>query len=320
MAPLTINTNTGEWSLADQEVFPISGAGTSSHFCYGPFGVRSNPSEGNLSELPGCQILVSQDSEPSEYMRDTGHSPPENISGDFWTALGRYIRAIRHASVDDPFGPTMNYQILGVQEIKPDAGKYLQGTGPVPLGSSFNWGVPAQHIEKWHHLYEQSINLDRTVLRQLMVGPKVPGVIATFRNSSDWDILLPGLSEELKPALDAELHEALEDLANTISEAEREGYPKPSEAARANAERFLKKMYKILPRRFEVYPTPDAEIAIDAPNGYDSSVLLLCDTEGHALCLVNMGGEQRSKDYATSDSLPDEFLREALGALAHANQ
>ena len=32
-------------------------------------------------------------------------------------------------------------------------------------------------------------------------------------------------------------------------------------------ERLLKAMYEITPRRFEVYPTPDCEIATDAPDG-----------------------------------------------------
>lgn len=71
-------------------------------------------------------------------------------------------------------------------------------------------------------------------------------------------------------------------------------------------------MYEISPWRFEVYPTPDGEIAIDAPNGQGSSVILLCDSDGGALCMAHLNGNHRSQRYSTADALPDDFLREAL--------
>ena len=82
-----------------------------------------------------------------------------------------------------------------------------------------------------------------------------------------------------------------------------------------NAERLLKELYNISPRYFEVYPTPDGEIAIDAPGGYNRSVLLLCDSQGGALCLVNIDGNHRRARYSSSESLPDSFVREALADL-----
>ena len=74
-----------------------------------------------------------------------------------------------------------------------------------------------------------------------------------------------------------ELVNALDDLQNTSGEAIEEGFPVPSGIALENADRLLREMYRILPRRFEVYPTPDGEIAIDAPGGHGRSVLLLSD-------------------------------------------
>ena len=70
-------------------------------------------------------------------------------------------------------------------------------------------------------------------------------------------------------------------------------------------------------RRFEVYPTPDAEVAIDAPGCHGRSVLMSCDSEGGALCLVNMNGERRRARYSTAEALPDGFLREALADLEY---
>lgn len=65
-------------------------------------------------------------------------------------------------------------------------------------------------------------------------------------------------------------------------------------------------------RRIEVYPTPDAEIAINAPGRHGRSVLILWDSEGGTLYLVNMNGERRLARYSTAEALPDGFLREAL--------
>lgn len=108
-----------------------------------------------------------------------------------------------------------------------------------------------------------------------------------------------------------DLSDAFVELSQAVVEAEEEGFTTPSDLALANAERLLRKMYEISPQRFEVYPTPDAEIAIRAlaPR---RSVLLLCKPEGGALCLVNLKSGRRRKSYAPMDILPDSFLEKAL--------
>ncbi len=111
------------------------------------------------------------------------------------------------------------------------------------------------------------------------------------------------------------LKDALNDLGKARNEAREEGFPRPSDMAMKNADWLLREMYRISPRRFEVYPTPDGEIAIDAPDGQGRSVILLCNAEGGALCLVNMSGKHRCARYDTTETLPDGFVREALAEL-----
>ena len=113
----------------------------------------------------------------------------------------------------------------------------------------------------------------------------------------------------------SELNDALRDLRETGDEARDEGFPQPSDTALENAERLLREMYGISSRRFEVYPTPDGEIAIDAPDGQGRSVILLCDSEGGALCLVNLNGHHRRARHSTTETLPDGFVHEALAEL-----
>lgn len=108
-----------------------------------------------------------------------------------------------------------------------------------------------------------------------------------------------------------DLSDAFVELSQAVVEAEEEGFALPSDLALANAERLLRKMYEIAPQRFEVYPTPDAEIAIRA-QAPERSVLLLCKPEGGALCLVNVKSGRRRKSYAPMDTLPDSFLEKAL--------
>ena len=108
------------------------------------------------------------------------------------------------------------------------------------------------------------------------------------------------------------LADALRDLGEVRDEARAEGFPTPTDVACKNASRLLKEIYRLSQRRFEVYPMPDGEIAIDACDGRGSSVLLLCDSDGGALCLVNMEGKHRRARYSSTEDLPDGFVREAL--------
>lgn len=113
-------------------------------------------------------------------------------------------------------------------------------------------------------------------------------------------------------AIRSDLSDALAELQQATKDAQEEGFDLlPSDLALSNAGRVLIEMYRISPQRFEVYPTPDAEIAIRAlaPR---RSVILLCESLGGALCLVNVNSGRRRKRYGSADALPDSFLREAL--------
>lgn len=111
-----------------------------------------------------------------------------------------------------------------------------------------------------------------------------------------------------------DLAAALADLDGAIDEASEEEFRLPSRSTVAEARRILRQLYGLSPRRFEVYPTQDGEIALDA-HGDRSSVILLLDPGGAALCLVNIGGDHRRARYSSLKNLPDGFIREALADL-----
>lgn len=113
----------------------------------------------------------------------------------------------------------------------------------------------------------------------------------------------------------AELAGILGDLREVAGEAREEGFPIPSETAMTSSERLIREIYGISPGSYGVYPTPDGEVAIDIFNGKGSSVILLCDSEGGVLCMVNIEGNRRRAHYSQRDTLPDGFIREALTEL-----
>ena len=123
---------------------------------------------------------------------------------------------------------------------------------------------------------------------------------------------LPGFLRN--KVLPKDLQETLIELQRATIEAEKEGFKTPSDLALSNAKRLLRGMYEIAPQRFEVYPTPDAEIAIRAlaPR---RSVLVLCEPDGGVLCFANLSSGRRRKRYTTTDVLPDSFLRQSLSDL-----
>ena len=125
--------------------------------------------------------------------------------------------------------------------------------------------------------------------------------------------LATGNAEAVAPVgEDTELADALADLRASPNEAKEEGLPIPSHKALQNGEHILREMHRIWPRRFEVYPMPKGEIAIDAPSGTGRSVIVLCDSQGGALCSVNLNGGHRRAHYSDARVLPDGFLRDAI--------
>ena len=113
----------------------------------------------------------------------------------------------------------------------------------------------------------------------------------------------------------ADLVEALQELAEVRDYAAEDGLDIPSEIASANAERLLKAMYAISPRRYGVYPAPDGYVAIDARGINDRIAVVLCGSAGEASCFVTIDGESRRARYSTARELPDGFICEALAGL-----
>lgn len=131
----------------------------------------------------------------------------------------------------------------------------------------------------------------------------------------DLAVALSDLEEVVDEEQDADLTAALSELERVVDEAREDGLEPPSREALQNADRLVRSIFALHPCRFEVYPTEDAEVALSVPGGHRRSVLLLCDSNGGALCSVNLNGQHRRAVYDSAEILPDGFVREALAEL-----
>ena len=133
-----------------------------------------------------------------------------------------------------------------------------------------------------------------------------------------WHEDLRSLVTSITSLSTADLRASLSDLDGAAEEAAEQGFPQPSDLALTNARRLLQDLYRLCPRRLEVYPTPDSEIALVVPGGHGRSVLILCKSQGGVLCSVNLNGRHRRAAYDTATTLPDGFVREAISELDEA--
>ena len=93
----------------------------------------------------------------------------------------------------------------------------------------------------------------------------------------------------------------LRELYGVRTEAEEEGYPIPADVVVESAEHVLIELLPFCIQPFEVYPTPDGEVALDNSSA-QGSVILLCEPAGTVLCLVNIGGEKEWKRFGSADN------------------
>ena len=156
-------------------------------------------------------------------------------------------------------------------------------------------------------------DLDR--LRSIDRGSSTTRALADF----GWSNVLPklGVAEHVSDAatdVPAEFADALADLTEIVEESEEKGFIVPTESAYQLAEQLLYSMYAISPRRFEVYPMPKGEIAIDSNDGHGRRIVVFCEPLGSLKCLTNDNGKRDSYSDSNPLGTAGPFIREALEA------
>ena len=134
----------------------------------------------------------------------------------------------------------------------------------------------------------------------------------------------PSFAEDLTGVRGSETARMASDPALTLdpqaihAEAADEGYDQPPAEALAGAKRVLRRFPLLHALDTDIYPTPDAEVAILASGSRPrSSVLLQCDGAGQVRCSINIAGRHRRAlyDKESFSRLSDNFIAAALADL-----
>ena len=112
-----------------------------------------------------------------------------------------------------------------------------------------------------------------------------------------------------------DLRDALQDLARLPQSALEDGDEAPFHTAMTNGRHLVRRMYRYLPRRYEVYLMSNGGVAIDSASVNGKRVVILCNSDGSVQRLVSPRSLHLSKSHPNALSVPDSFLQEALDEL-----
>ena len=108
------------------------------------------------------------------------------------------------------------------------------------------------------------------------------------------------------------LRDALLELHDLRRNAREEGEIEPDIETVARADRVLRELFRLSPRKYYVYAMPSGDIAIDAHSPQGTRVVVICDLDGSARCLHYFDETIERRDYDDTRDLPDNFVVEAL--------
>ena len=112
---------------------------------------------------------------------------------------------------------------------------------------------------------------------------------------------------------DPNLDEALMDLYSVRRKAEAAQEVIPSEALVARADRILRAMHKMDPRRYLVYGMQEGDVVIDADTMRGTKLSVICSDDGPTRCMFYHDGKLRKKPYDEDAKIEDdEFIKDGL--------
>ena len=134
---------------------------------------------------------------------------------------------------------------------------------------------------------------------------------AEFFRASGTDV---DTRHEADHLLGLDLAAALQELARIVDEAREEGYPEPEPVAIYNARLLVKRMYQLLPQRYDIYPTADGEIVIDGGTSA-RRFFAFCYSNGDVLYIGWVDGERHRERTSVEEDFAMPFLEKVLHQL-----
>ena len=116
---------------------------------------------------------------------------------------------------------------------------------------------------------------------------------------------------------DTSLEVSLSGLGQIEAVALAEDLPSPPRSAISNARLLLPKLHRILPGRYDVYPTEQGGVAITPPMRDGASASIECHDNDVVYCFASIDGNRRRAKFYQMDGLPDPFIVRVLRDVAH---
>ena len=253
------------------------------------------------------KIAISSVSATDEFM-DVGWSPGRSLrlGNRFWLLGGGNLDDPPSVSMhgggdqDEPANPTdgpvgdqdigqeLWIQTLAVQfgaRLRESDNSPFAGTRGIEFDEYVRWSIEqygVAAISAWHH-----------AVRQLRLTEHQPA--ATVREIDTW---FDGLEQDA------------EDAGNLM----------PTAALIEEAKRIVSGLDWDLLEGCDVYTLEQGEIAIEVFGEHGHAFLLTCEPDGGALCVIAQPGYSRRARYESSQSLPDNFLRDGLISVRRAHR
>ena len=110
--------------------------------------------------------------------------------------------------------------------------------------------------------------------------------------------------------------EAVAQLDTIEADAIEMGYEVPKQAVVNVARRILEQMCSCVQLPFDAYSMSGGRVAIGVDGGVGRSMIVICEPEGSALCVVTVGPRSRRARYDDASFLVDDFVRQGLRDMA----
>ena len=123
-----------------------------------------------------------------------------------------------------------------------------------------------------------------------------------------------GIAEhaEIDQTQDQGIADAIACLDDIASDAHDMGYQVPAVGVVAETRRILQEMHKYRSASYDAYSMSEGRVGIGVDGEFGKSMLVVCEPEGTALCVVTVNRVSRHARYDDSSFLPDDFVKQGL--------
>ncbi len=106
--------------------------------------------------------------------------------------------------------------------------------------------------------------------------------------------------------------DTLEDFDDLDEYAEELGLVPLSDTAKSSARKLVLRLFEEDPDNYIICPEAHGRVSIGFTKGENHFCTIICNADGHVVCIVSRNSNTSNKTYESIDGLPDDYMRKAL--------